>query len=192
MNRNSKIFIQENGIENVICKMVGILFRGRWVQSGQVCSSRFALFLNTPSCPGVGITKPIFSVPSFSQFFRMIKTVVICMILSSYLAGVTHRSSAAVTPGKCEHDWNYLTYTFAKSKFPVTEKLPNGALVTPPPAPHKALCVSWGCPVYLLWWSQCVSIMEHVLHDRWWDVVLPDIHRTCPGSVLRCHLVLSK
>ena len=36
-------------------------------------------------------------------------------------------------PGKYEHDWKYLTYTFAKSKFPVTEKLTNGALVTPTP-----------------------------------------------------------
>ena len=38
---------------------------------------------------GVGVTKPIFSVPLFSHFFRMIKTVVTCMISSSYLAGVT-------------------------------------------------------------------------------------------------------
>ena len=42
-----------------------------------------------------------------------------------------HHSWAAETPGKYEHDWNYLTYTFVKSKFPVTEKLANGALVTP-------------------------------------------------------------
>ena len=39
--------------------------------------------------PGVRVTKPIFSVPLFSHFFRMIKTVVTCMISSSYLAGVT-------------------------------------------------------------------------------------------------------
>ena len=38
---------------------------------------------------GVGVTKPIFSVPLFSHFFWMIKTVVTCMISSSYLAGVT-------------------------------------------------------------------------------------------------------
>ena len=41
------------------------------------------------SGPGVGVTKPIFSVPLFSQFFRMIKTVVTWMISSSCLAGVT-------------------------------------------------------------------------------------------------------
>ena len=39
--------------------------------------------------PGVGVTTPIFSVPLFSQFFRMMKTVVTWMISSSYLAGVT-------------------------------------------------------------------------------------------------------
>ena len=38
--------------------------------------------------PGVGVTKPIFSVPLFSHFFRMIKTVVTCMISGSYLGGV--------------------------------------------------------------------------------------------------------
>ena len=38
---------------------------------------------------GVGVTKPIFSVPLFSHFFGMMKTVVTWMISSSYLAGVT-------------------------------------------------------------------------------------------------------
>ena len=50
-----------------------------------------------------------------------------------FMFGRCHRSWAAETPGKYEYDWNYLTYTFAKSKFPVTEKLANGALVTPIP-----------------------------------------------------------
>ena len=35
--------------------------------------------------------------------------------------GRCHRSWAAETPGKYEHDWKYLTYIFAKSKFPVME-----------------------------------------------------------------------
>ena len=39
--------------------------------------------------PWGGVTKPIFSVPLFSQFFRIMKTVVTLMISSSYLAGVT-------------------------------------------------------------------------------------------------------
>ena len=41
------------------------------------------------SWPGVGVTKPIFSVPLFSQFFTMIKTLATCMIPHSYLTGVT-------------------------------------------------------------------------------------------------------
>ena len=49
------------------------------------------------------------------------------MISYSYLTGVTE------TPDKYEHDWKYLTYTFAKLKFLITEKLMNGALVTPTP-----------------------------------------------------------
>ena len=57
-----------------------------------------------------------------------------------FIFGRCHRSWAAETPGKYEHDWNYLTYTFAKSKFPVTEKLVNEALVAPTPdlsVPHR-------------------------------------------------------
>ena len=38
---------------------------------------------------GVGVSKPIFAVPLFSQFFRMIKTLFTCMISRSYLTGVT-------------------------------------------------------------------------------------------------------
>ena len=38
---------------------------------------------------GMGVIKPVFSVPSFSQFFWMIKTLVAWMISRSYLAGVT-------------------------------------------------------------------------------------------------------
>ena len=44
------------------------------------------------------------------------------------------RSSAAVTPAKYECDANNLTGTFARSKILLTEKLTNGALVTPTPA----------------------------------------------------------
>ena len=42
------------------------------------------------------------------------------------------RSSAAVTPVKYECDTNNLTGTSARSKILLTEKLANGALVTPP------------------------------------------------------------
>ena len=54
-----------------------------------------------------------------------------------YIFDRCHRSWAAETPGRYEHDWKYLTYTFAESKFPVTEKITNWALVTPTPAPHE-------------------------------------------------------
>ena len=30
-NQNTKLFIQENAHENIVCKMVAILSRGRWV-----------------------------------------------------------------------------------------------------------------------------------------------------------------
>ena len=38
---------------------------------------------------GVGVTKPIFSVPLFSQCLKMIKRLVTCIISRSYLTGVT-------------------------------------------------------------------------------------------------------
>ena len=87
--------------------------------------------------PGVGVTKPFFSVPLFSHFFPNDQN-------SDYLYDIKfifdscHRSWAAETPGIYEHDRNYLTYTFAKTKFPVTEKLANGALVTPIPGETSA------------------------------------------------------
>ena len=42
-----------------------------------------------------------------------------------------HRSWAAETPAKYERDLQYVTYYCDKSKFSDTEKLTNGALVTP-------------------------------------------------------------
>ena len=70
-----------------------------------------------------------------------------------FIFGRCHRSWAAETPGKYEHGWNYLTYTFAKSKFPVTEKLANGALVTPIPGHIRAWCV----PIIILMLFQEIS-----------------------------------
>ena len=43
------------------------------------------------------------------------------------------RSSAAVTPVKYECDSRNITDTFARSEISLTEKLTNGALVTPTP-----------------------------------------------------------
>ena len=47
------------------------------------------------------------------------------------------RSSAAVAPVKYECDLNNLRGTFTSSKILLTEKLANGALVTPTPGPLK-------------------------------------------------------
>ena len=86
--------------------------------------------------PGVGVTKPIFSVTLFSHFFPNDQN-------SGYLYDIKfilsrcHRSWATETPGKYGHDLMYLTYTFAKSTFPVTEKLMNRALVTPTPGTNR-------------------------------------------------------
>ena len=44
-----------------------------------------------------------------------------------------HRSSAAVAPVKYKCDLNNLRGTFTRSKILLTEKLTNGALVTPTP-----------------------------------------------------------
>ena len=51
----------------------------------------------------------------------------------TFIFGRCRRSSAAVTPVKYECDSGNLTGTFAKSKILLTEKLANGALVTPTP-----------------------------------------------------------
>ena len=48
-----------------------------------------------------------------------------------FIFGRCHRSSAAETPGEYECNLRYLNYKFAKLKFPVLDKLINGALVTP-------------------------------------------------------------
>ena len=50
-----------------------------------------------------------------------------------------HRSAAAVTLVKYECDSRNLTCTFARSKILLTEKLTNGALVTPTPGSDNNL-----------------------------------------------------
>ena len=47
-------------------------------------------------------------------------------------------------------DWKYPNYTFAKSKYPVTEKLTNGALVIPIPGKNTSHNIKvhdseWSC-----------------------------------------------
>ena len=61
----------------------------------------------------VGITKPICSVPLFSEFFSIMKTHVSYWISYLYLAGV---AAAAVAPVKYRCDSNNLRDTFVKLK----------------------------------------------------------------------------
>ena len=75
---------------------------------------------------GVGVTKPISSVPLFSEFFSVIKTHVTYWISRLY-------STGAVAPVKYKCDSNNLRGTFARTKILLTEKITNGALVTPIP-----------------------------------------------------------
>ena len=59
-------------------------------------------------------TQPISSVRYFRSFFRIIEALVIHWIPRDLIFG----SSAAATPAKYERDSKYLTYTFAKQKYP--------------------------------------------------------------------------
>ena len=87
-------------------RAISIKFRDQWVNdfdddlhpSHQNTYGRYGLWPHKGTrvpghplwySPGVGVTKSFFSVPLFSHFFRMIKTVVTCKISSLYLAGVT-------------------------------------------------------------------------------------------------------
>ena len=74
--------------------------------------------------PGVGVTDPIFSF-IFPNFHNNQNNG--CVYNITFIFDRCHHSWAAKTPGKYERGWKYLTYTCAKSKFPITEKLTNGA-----------------------------------------------------------------
>ena len=54
---------------------------------------------------------------------------------------------------------NYLTYTFAKSKFPVTEKLANGALVTVPALPQV---MAWRWPGDVFKSNKQINLYHHL------------------------------
>ena len=63
-----------------------------------------------PTPAGVGVTKPIVSVPLFSNFFPNDQNNG-CMYDIKFIFDRCHRSWAAETFGKYEHGWNYLTHT---------------------------------------------------------------------------------
>ena len=78
---------------------------------------------------GVGVTKPVSSVPSFSPFSTSQKHTLVLNITFNFDG--CRRSSAVVTPVKYECDSINLTVTFVRSKILLAEKWTNGALVTP-------------------------------------------------------------
>ena len=87
-----------------------------------------------PWQPAVGVTKPISSVPLFSQFFIIVKTYFKCWISRLYLTSVAAAQLRRHLLN-IECDSRNLTCTFTWSKILLTEKLTHGALVTPTPDP---------------------------------------------------------
>ena len=88
---------------------------------------------------GWGLLSQFSQFRYFPPFFRMIKTLIICMISRSCLTGV-----AAAELRRHLLNRNVIeTYNFDQSKFLVTEKLTNEAVVTPPPPPTGSL-THWG------------------------------------------------
>ena len=84
-------------------------------------------FCNVLLHHGVEVTKPSFlSLVIFPIFQNDYNIDVLYEILLIF-----DRCHHSWWSDKYEHDWKYVTYTFAKSKFPVTEKLLNKAFVTP-------------------------------------------------------------
>ena len=79
------------------------------------------------------VTKPISSVPLISEIFSIAKTHVSYWISCLY----------AVAPVKYKCDSNNLRGTFDRSKILLTEKLTNGALVTPTPDLYAAHHGGW-------------------------------------------------
>ena len=90
--------------------------------------------------PGVGVTKPIASVPLFSQIFFIVKRHLLNI---AFIFDRCRRSSAAGTPVKYEYDSRNLACSFARSKILLTEKLTNGALVTPTPVLYDCVLSMW-------------------------------------------------
>ena len=94
-----------------------------------------------------GVTKLVSSVPLFSDFFQNIRQ----LLNITFIFQGCHCSSAAGTYVKYERDLENLTGNFARSKCLLTEKLANGALVTPTPGPS-----------YLNWFFKATTIISDV------------------------------
>ena len=82
---------------------------------------------------GVGVTKAISSIPLFSQLYRYYPPNTVYQLNITFIFDRNHSSLAAVTPVKYECDSKRPRDNYTKSKIYITEKLKNGALVTPTP-----------------------------------------------------------
>ena len=87
-----------------------------------------------------------------------------CYLLNiTFISDRCHRSSAAVAPVKYKCDSNNLIGGFGISKILLTEKLTNGALVTPTPVPmvhdikaHYTVHIwNWLPACFLMWIINC-------------------------------------
>ena len=112
--------------------MISCLYTTQCIQVNATWKAQF-------SSQGVGVTKPISSVPLFSEYFRIIKAHVYYWI--SRLFDRCRRSLAAVAPVKCRYDSNNLRGTFGKSNILLTGKLTNGVIVTPTPGDSSRMGV---------------------------------------------------
>ena len=92
-----------------------------------------------------------------------------------FIYGRCHRSSAVVTPAKYGCDQKNLIDTFARSKILLTEKLANGALVTPTPGGWSTQQGGWHG--HLLTWTlnwklkSEYIVMGHTIYPAqttWW------------------------
>ena len=84
LNWNSYI-LQENAFQNVVSKILVILYRLQCVNKPQ---ARCFLYPDISTFLGVRVTKPVSSIPLFSHFFRVIKILVIYWISCSYFINV--------------------------------------------------------------------------------------------------------
>ena len=84
------------------------------------------------------------------------------------------RSSAAVTPVKYECDTNNLTGTSARSKILLTEKLTNGALVTPTPElsmtwnpTNQSVSIYFVLYFIIVFWGDAKSFQDFSFAAEW-------------------------
>ena len=122
------------------CK--GLWVRPSWSATTSLSHMQHTMF--TDEQTRVGVTKPISSVRLFSYFFSIVKHM-LTIKLHLY---IWQASPAMVAPVKCKCDSNNLRDTLTRSKILLTEKLTNGALVTPTSA--KLLLTMFSCNTTVL------------------------------------------